>query len=145
MKKLLLSAGLFTALAFTQRSEAQVRVGINFNIGDQPSWRVPGYDYAEYYYLPDIETYYYVPQRQFIYMSNGRWVFSALLPPGYRNYDLHSAHKIVVNRPHAYRYFEQDRNRYSRKNYSQNEGYRRHDNGKHKGWYKQKPKKYRNH
>ena len=35
-----------------------------------------GYDYAEYYYLPDIEAYYYIPRRQFVYMAGGHWVFS---------------------------------------------------------------------
>ena len=140
MKKLLLCAGLCTTLAFTQQSQAQVRIGVNINIGDQPSWRPAGYDYAEYYYLPDIETYYYVPQRQFIYLSNGRWVFSALLPPRYRNYDLYNGYKVVVNRPYAYRYFEEDRYRYRNRDYSRYEDYQRHDNGKHKGWYKQKKK-----
>ena len=136
-------AGLFVLFASAQTSHAQVRVGLNINIGDQPSWRPSGYNYAEYYYMPDIETYYYVPQRQFIYLSNGRWVFSALLPAQYRNYDLYNGYKVVINRPNAYRYFEEDRYRYGRTNYSKHDGYR-HDNGRHRGWYKNKHGKHRN-
>src|SRR6266404_9435922 len=109
MKKWLIGTGLILAsLGFVQKTEAQVRVGIHINIGDQPSWRAPGYDYVEYYYLPDIECYYYVPRRQFVYLSNGSWVFSASLPGRYRDYDLYTGYKVVVNRPNAYNYFNED-------------------------------------
>ena len=133
MKKMLIGAALILgSFGLAQRSDAQIRVGVNINIGDQPSWRSPGYDYVEYYYLPDIETYYYVPRRQFVYLSNGRWVFSSNLPSRYRGYDLYSGQKIVVNRPNAYRYFNQHRSQYVKKNkfYKNN----RRDNGRHRGW-----------
>ena len=135
MKKLLLAAGLLVGgFAVTEKAEAQVRVGVNINIGQQPPWRPAGYDYVEYYYLPDIETYYYVPRQQFVYLSNGRWVFSASLPSRYRGYDLYGGYKVVINRPDAYRYYQQDRVRYvPRQQY-------RHDNGNHNGWYKNKGK-----
>lgn len=137
MKKVVMAAGLlFGGIAVAEKAEAQVRVGVNINIGQQPSWRTPGHDYVEYYYLPDIESYYYVPRRQFIYLSNGRWVFSASLPSRYRHYDLYAGHKIVVNRPNAYYYFDQDRRRYG-KNFRKDR-FVRHDNGRHKGWYKKK-------
>jgi len=135
MKKVLIIAGLLIgSFAVVQKSEAQVRVGVNINIGDQPAWRAPGYDYVEYYYLPDIESYYYVPRHQFVYLSNGRWVFSASLPSRYRGYDLYSGYKVVVNRPNAYRYYEQDRVRYTKRNDFGNG----HDNGRHRGWNKNK-------
>lgn len=133
MKKTLFGAALLTvAIISAPPAEAQVRVGVNINIGEQPRWRAPGYDYVEYYYLPDIETYYYVPQRQFIYLSNGRWVFSASLPYRYRDYDLYSGYKVVINRPYAYRYHDHYRVKYVK-----------HDNGHHKGWYKNKKQKHR--
>ena len=137
MKKILIAAGLLIGgFAVVQKAEAQVRIGVNINIGQQPSWRLAGHDYVEYYYLPDIESYYYVPRRQFIYLSNGRWVFSASLPSRYRNYDLYSGHKIVVNRPNAYYYFDDDRRLYGRAPQF------RHDNGRHRGWYKNKGRKH---
>lgn len=121
---------LLAGFAFVP-SSAQVRVGVTINIGDQPRWRLAGYDYVEYYYLPDIETYYYVPTHQFIYLSNGRWVFSASLPNQYRSYNLYSGYKVVINRPNAYYYYKEHRVRYGPKVY-------KHDNGRHKGWQKQK-------
>jgi hypothetical protein len=129
MKKALIGALLvFGAFAITPKTEAQVRFGLNVNIGNQPAWRVPGYNYAQYYYLPEIETYYDVNRRQFVYMDNGRWVFSNNLPYRYRNYDLYGGNKIVVNRPNAYLQFESDRTRYGNRNYNRYNNYNRNNN-----------------
>jgi hypothetical protein len=87
---------------------------VNVNIGSQPVWGPVGYDHVDYYYLPDIESYYYVPTRQFVYFDNGRWIFSASLPYRYRNYDLNRGYKVVVNEPNAYRDFSLHRAEYSR-------------------------------
>ena len=121
MKKIIIGAALILSAAFCKDAAAQVRVNVNVNIGSQPVWGPVGYDYVEYYYLPDIEAYYYVPTHQFVYMSGSRWIFSASLPPRYRTYDLYSGYKVVVNRPRAYRYYNDDRVRYSnyRGNHSQ--------------------------
>lgn len=87
-------------------------MGVGMNIDVQPIWGPVGYDYVEYYYLPDIDVYYYVPRRQFIYLSNGRWVFSRTLPSRYRNYDLYSSYKVVVNEPTPYRNYKTYREKY---------------------------------
>ncbi|WP_295649653.1 hypothetical protein [uncultured Mucilaginibacter sp.] len=114
MKKysiVLLAIG-FLMMAGVSKTKAQF--SISLNIGSQPTWGPVGYDHADYYYMPDIESYYNVSNHQFIYMSNGRWVFSASLPPRYANYDLYSGYKVVVNRPRPYLNFQQDRVQYGR-------------------------------
>ncbi len=137
MKKRLFSMlFVIAALVFANTASAQVRFRLNINIGDQPEWGPAGYDYAEYYYMPDIETYYYVPRRQFVYMSGGRWVFSSTLPPRYANYNLYSGYKVVLPRHDSYRDFNDHRMRYSRyrNHYNRQEILRnRHDNGNHYG------------
>ena len=85
---------------------AAAQVSVNINIGSQPTWGPVGYDYVEYYYLPDIETYYYVPKRQFVYLSNGRWVFVTSLPARYRSYNLYNGYKVVINEPRPYLKFK---------------------------------------
>jgi len=135
MKTYILATIVFILSAIT--ANAQVRVNLNVNIGSQPTWGPSGYDYVEYYYLPDIDCYYYVPRHQFVYLSNGRWVFSASLPLRYRSYDLYSGYKVVVNRPHAYYYYEQDRRHYGRgRHYDRGDWHWRYDNGYHRGWNK---------
>src|SRR6187200_3250315 len=113
MKKIIVGAALILSAAFCKDAAAQVRVNVNVNIGSQPVWGPVGYDYVEYYYLPDIEAYYYVPSRQFIYLSGGSWIYSYSLPPRYRNYDLYHGYKVVINEPRPYRYFDRHRVSYS--------------------------------
>jgi len=120
MKKIIVSCMLFACVLGVKNATAQVRFNLNVNIGSQPTWGPVGYDHVEYYYLPDVEAYYYVPRHQFVYRSGSRWVFSSSLPGRYRNYDLNSGYKVVVNERDAYRNFDRDRSKYS--------GYRnRHD------------------
>ncbi|MES2004797.1 MAG: hypothetical protein V4450_09765 [Bacteroidota bacterium] len=99
MKKLILLFVLFTAMVSQNKAGAQVRLNVNVNIGSQPVWGPVGYDHVDYYYMPDIDAYYYVPERRFIYLESNRWIFGASLPGRYRNYDLYGGYKVVVNEP----------------------------------------------
>ena len=101
---------LTTATAFS--SKAQVSVSVN--IGAQPQWGPAGYASVDYYYLPDIECYYYVPRRQFVYMSGPNWVFSYDLPSRYRGYDLYGGYKVVCEGPRPYTHFYDHRVQYAR-------------------------------
>ena len=113
MKKIILIAALLMSGFVFQTASAQIRVGINVNIGTQPVWGPVGYDHVEYYYLPDIDVFYYVPRRQYIYMDRGRWVFRTYLPTRYSNYNLYSGYKVVINEPSPYRNASVYRSKYS--------------------------------
>ncbi|MEE1943997.1 hypothetical protein VRU48_02680 [Pedobacter sp. KR3-3] len=107
MKKLIFLLMLGIASVSTK-----AQINVNINIGSQPLWGPTGYDYAQYYYLPDIESYYYVPKHQFVYLDGGRWIFSANLPARYNNYDLYNGYKVVINRDRPYLNFNDDRVKY---------------------------------
>ncbi|WP_207513300.1 hypothetical protein [Longitalea luteola] len=79
-----------------------------------PMWGPAGYASVDYYYLPDIECYYYVPRRQFVYLSGPNWVFSYNLPARCRNYDLYSGYKVVCSGPRPYMHFSDHRVTYAR-------------------------------
>jgi len=117
---MLLVAVLLSGFLFNSAG-AQVRVGVDINIGTQPVWGPVGYDHVEYYYLPDIDAFYYVPNHQYIYQQRGRWIFSASLPYQYRNFDLYSGYKVVINEPRPYHNYETYRRKYAgyRGNHSQ--------------------------
>src|SRR5438874_10614080 len=103
MKKItLMVVTLLGLIAFTKSSQAQVSIGLNVNIGSQPVWGPVGYDYVDYYYLPDIDVYYYVPRHQYIYLAGGRWIFAASLPYRYHSYNLYSGYKVVINDTRPY-------------------------------------------
>jgi hypothetical protein len=111
MKQVLLFSSLFLTMAIAEPARAQVSVQIN--IGSQPQWGPDGYDYVDYYYLPDIEAYYYVPTRQFIYLEGDRWIFATNLPYRCRDYDLFGGYKVVINGRDPYRNHWEHRRRYA--------------------------------
>jgi len=81
---------------------ASAQVSVNVNIGSPPAWAPAGYAETEYYYLPDIETYYDVRATEFIYYGGGRWIRARRLPPAYRGYDLYNGYTVVLNDYHGH-------------------------------------------
>ena len=94
MKKVFLTSAILLGF-ICYKAESQVSV--NINIGRQPVWGPVGYDYVDYYYLPDLDVYYDVPRGMFVYFDFGRWNVAATLPPRYGRYDLYRSYKVVVN------------------------------------------------
>ena len=113
MKKLLLTAMVMGAILFNNETKAQVRVGVNINIGSRPAWGLPGNYAGNYYYMPEIDAYYDITRRQFIYFQGNDWVFAYSLPYAYRNYDLNRGYKIVINEPRPYLHHDVYRARYN--------------------------------
>ncbi|MFA6245474.1 MAG: hypothetical protein WC615_00950 [Mucilaginibacter sp.] len=97
MKKVIITAAIFLSCIAYKTASAQVSLSIN--IGSQPEWGPTGYDHADYYYMPDIDTYYDVPAHQYVYLENNSWVRRASLPPRYSNYNIYNGYKVVVNEP----------------------------------------------
>ena len=102
MKKLTLLTVLFLSISVFQFSKAQVKLNVNLNVGNQPTWGPVGYDHVDYYYMPDIDAYYNVPQRQFIYLQGNQWIFANSLPSRYSGYNLYNGYKVVINEPRPY-------------------------------------------
>jgi hypothetical protein len=99
MKKILFSAALVLSCLFVKTADAQVQVNLGVNLGSQPDWGPVGYETVNYYYIPDIDAYYDVPARRYVYLSNNAWIYSPSLPPAYRNYNIYNGYKVVVNSP----------------------------------------------
>ena len=85
------------ALAFSACSVYSYTSPSPAPVNDYPEW-APYYSDARYYYLPDIETYYDINAREFVYLYNGRWSYYRNLPPQYADYDLYNCYTIVLNR-----------------------------------------------
>jgi len=112
MKKYLLLASIILSAFLPLKLSAQINV--NLNVGSQPLWGPVGYDRAEYYYLPDIESYYYVPKRQFVYFNNNNLVFTSNPPSKYSGYNLYNGYKVVLNNPKPYLNFKNDKLKYAK-------------------------------
>ena len=79
------------ALIAFNTTQAQIKTTVTL-----PDWGVAGYDNARYYYMPDIETYYDVSGKQFVYMKNGEWLKTATLPAAHNKYNLYNGYKVVL-------------------------------------------------
>jgi hypothetical protein len=84
---------MLTALFFIAVGSAQAQVKTTVTI---PDWGVAGHDNATYYYIPDIEAYYDIRTKNYVYMDNGAWTRTKTLPAVYKDYDLYSGYKVVL-------------------------------------------------
>ena len=117
---------LATLLMVAINSQAQVSVKVN--APKPPVWATAAPAKVNYYYLPDIQTYYDVPAQRYIYMRNGSWFRSAALPAHYRGYDLKHGNTVYLtdyrgNRP--YEFYKVHKVKYKGKSWKSNG----HDNG----------------
>ena len=62
-----------------------------------PLWAPPYYAGVRYYYLPDIEVYYDLSDQEFVYLDDGQWIFSPVLPAMYSWYDLYNGFVIALD------------------------------------------------
>jgi hypothetical protein len=64
---------------------------------ESPQWAPPVYSGIRYYYLPDIECYYDIYTREFIFLNHAQWFYSPTLPYMYPGFDLNNCFVIIVN------------------------------------------------
>jgi|SRR5690606_23448524 len=113
MKKYIIVSFMLAGILMMQNATAQL--SININIGNQPAWGPVGYNYVRYYYLPEINVYYDVDAKMFIYPSGRKWVTARYLPRNYGHIDLYKTYKVVINRNYPpYRDNRADIAKYSR-------------------------------
>src|ERR1700710_2619533 len=111
MKKLIFTAAILLSCLSAKIASAQIRLSVN--IGSQPEWGPVGYDHADYYYMPDIDSYYDVNAHQYIYLNNNAWVHTNALPSRYSNYDVYHGYKVVVNQPTPWAHNDVYRQKYA--------------------------------
>jgi hypothetical protein len=100
-----LCAVVFTGLALSSincMGTGTMNGSVGVNISDQPIWGPTGYDRADYYYIPDIDSYYSVSERQYIYRDGTEWRHGASLPSRYSGYDPYHSYKVVINEDKPY-------------------------------------------
>jgi hypothetical protein len=112
MKKLFYITMILGGMLYLNPAGAQVRV--NINIGSQPLWGPVGYDYVQYYYMPEMDVYYDVAHRRYTYYHGNRWVTRSSLPRQYRRYDMYRTYKVVVNDRNPWHRHSHYQNRYRR-------------------------------
>ncbi|WP_345100947.1 hypothetical protein [Mucilaginibacter panaciglaebae] len=110
MKKIaLVSAIALSGLLYTSANAQILQIGLNLG-GHRPmveaSLATPNVAVAysnadDYYYLPDVDAYYSVPEKVYYYNDGVNWVPAAYLPGEYRSYDWRNArhYEVRARRP----------------------------------------------
>ncbi len=114
---------LMLGIAMFVHTSSNAQINLNVNIGQQPLWGPTGYDHVDYYYLPDIDTYYNVPKQQYVYQNNGSWIFANSLPSRYASYNVYNGYKVVLNGDKPYLNYNTDKVKYAKyKNWGGKQG-----------------------
>jgi hypothetical protein len=64
---------------------------------ESPQWAPAVYSGIRYYYLPDIECYYDIYTREFVFLDHAQWFYSPTLPTMYPGFDLNNCFVVIVN------------------------------------------------
>lgn len=67
------------------------------NSYENPQWAPSYYEGARYYYLPDIECYYDMYAREFIFLDHAQWIYSPHISSFYPDFNLNNSFVVVVN------------------------------------------------
>ena len=127
-KSILLSAIAFSSL-FYHTANAQIRIHFGINFAPRPVYvparlvvQAPVCEYTEpadyngdedYYYLPDVDAYYSVPEQCYYYNDGGRWVTTAYLPGSFHDFDWRYARHYEVRAPRPYMHNDYYRSRFN--------------------------------
>ncbi|MDR2041687.1 MAG: hypothetical protein LBP98_05150 [Tannerella sp.] len=98
MKRFVVISGLALALGLFHAGQVEAQaVSVHVNIDLQPAWGPAGYDYAEFYYFPELNIYFDVSRALFYYLDGRKWISGFYLPLSYHKYDLYRMYKVVLN------------------------------------------------
>jgi hypothetical protein len=112
MKKLIIMSALVISGLSYKTADAQIGINIGFHLHthqvyapepvvvEQPVYQEQAPD--DYYYLPDVEAYYSIPQHCYYYQDGDRWISAAYLPGRYHDYDWRSERRYEVRAIHPY-------------------------------------------
>ena len=131
MKKIaIISAIAISGLLLNNKADAQIRIHLGLNFAPRPVvYTAPARvvvdqsaDYCEptnydgdedYYYLPEVDAYYSIPDQCYYYNDGGAWVSATYLPGAYRDYDWRSARRYEVRAPRPFMHDTYYRTRYN--------------------------------
>ncbi|RYE31255.1 MAG: hypothetical protein EOP42_10875 [Sphingobacteriaceae bacterium] len=115
MKKLIFLSALITSSFFVKTADAQIGVHFNINLGPRPVYAPvpPPPVVDDYYYLPDAEAYYSVPEHVYYYQNEGRWISSPRLAGRFYDYDYSRMRHYAINAPRPYLRNDYYRSRFS--------------------------------
>ena len=74
-------------------AQAQMRVGVQLGA---PAWGPPVGRHMQYYYIPELDAYYDLYNRAYLFFDGYSWVSSYALPPAYAGLDPYQFHPVPL-------------------------------------------------
>jgi hypothetical protein len=129
MKKLIITSAIALSGLIYNTANAQIGIHLGLHFGPRPVVYEPArvvvaqpaqycepanYDGNEdYYYLPEVDAYYSIPDQCYYYNDGGQWVSAAYLPGTYRDFDWRTARRFEVRAPRPFMHDDYYRTRYN--------------------------------
>jgi hypothetical protein len=129
MKKLIITSAIALSGLIYNTANAQIGIHLGFHFGPRPVVYEPARvvvaqsaEYCEpanyngdedYYYLPEVDAYYSIPNQCYYYNDGGQWVSAAYLPGAYSNFDWRTARRFEVRAPRPFMHDDYYRTRYN--------------------------------
>ena len=129
MKKLIITSAIVLSGLIYNTANAQIKIHLGLNFGSGPVVYEPARvvvaqpaEYCEpanyngdedYYYLPEIDAYYSIPDQCYYYNDGGQWISAAYLPGAYSNFDWRTARRFEVRAPRPFMHDDYYRTRYN--------------------------------
>jgi hypothetical protein len=129
MKRIALISAIALSSLFYYSASAQVRVHLSLNLNprpvyvparvvvqDQPAEYTESVSYdgdEDYYYLPEVDAYYSIPEQCYYYNNGGSWVSAAYLPGAYHDFDWRSSRRFEVRAHRPFMHNDYYRTRYN--------------------------------
>jgi len=98
-----------------------------------PVWAKAAPANVNYYYLPDLDTYYDVPAKRYIYMNNGTWVKRSTLPTWHKGYNMANSNPVYLTDYKGrtpYKLYKVHKVKYKGKGRLKSNGHANHHRGK---------------
>ncbi|MFL9832243.1 hypothetical protein ACSV4D_16090 [Flavobacterium sp. ARAG 55.4] len=99
----LITAAMFLFAASTSQAQVSINVNVGTPVVVRPAWVPHNHVGIDYYYIPEIQSYYDVNASMYVYLNRGNWVRTRYVPVAYRNYDLSRAHRVALRGYHGIR------------------------------------------
>ncbi len=119
MKKSLFFAAIAAAILSNEAAQAQIGIHIGLHFGGAPVVYTPAPvenvqydDNDDYYYLPDADAYYCVPEHVYYFMNGDRWTSAPYLPGRFHDFDWRYARRYEVRAPRPYMHHDMYRERF---------------------------------
>ena len=96
LKKMKILKLIVLGICLSVSSISQAQVSVNVNVPKPPVWG-PVVTTQQYYYLPEIESYYDIRESQFITQNNGSWVRTKTLPSRFKTYNLNNGQVVILD------------------------------------------------